>query len=185
MLCIACLGILSLNSCKDRKLYRQLEEFSGREVVIPETMLRVDYSNRGTVDYGDKKALLVVYVDSVECASCRIKGMFRYGNIIDFATDSISGFAPMFIFSPRKQQLKDVRQTLEYSGLDYPALLDENGSFPRENPHIPADNRFHTFLLDNDRKVVLVGDPSANPTLWELYKTTIRKIAGNNGVLPE
>jgi hypothetical protein len=54
-------------------------------------------------------------------------------------------------------------------------------AFPRANPHIPTDERLHTFLLDRDGKVVLVGDPANNSELWELYKKTITELVENNG----
>jgi hypothetical protein len=53
--------------------------------------------------------------------------------------------------------------------------------FVKFNPYIPTDPRLHTFLLDRDGKVVLVGDPANNHELWELYKTTITELVENNG----
>lgn len=76
-------------------------------------------------------------------------------------------------------------EALELFGPSYPALIDENGLFPAANPHIPADSRFHTFLLDKNGKVILIGDPVNNPPLWELYKSTITTLIENDGVMPE
>lgn len=185
LFCIFCMGMLALGSCKDKKLYRQLEEFSRSRIVIPENIPYLESSGQLPADYDKCAALMVVYVDSIECATCRMKSLYEYDAIINFATDSISGFVPAFIFAPRKNQITEVRRTLEVSGLNYPALLDESEAFAKANPHIPADSRFHTFLLDKNGKVVLVGDPSRNPALWELYKTTITKLIDNGGILPE
>lgn len=175
---LLCLGASILCSCKNHKLYRQLEEFVGQQIVLP-IIPQVDSSRMGSVNYLDKSILMVVYVDSIECTTCRAKGMFRYGDAIDLSRDSLPEFALLFIYSPKKQHLKDIQLALELSGFDYPILMDVDGAFPRKNPHIPQDNRFHTFLLNKEREVVLVGDPSNNPTLWGLYKSTIYSLANN------
>lgn len=180
---IACLGLLVLSSCKSQKLYRQLEEFSRKQIVIPEGIPYIDSSGKCTLDYKSCPTLMVVYIDSIQCATCRMKSMFEYDEIINFSKDSISGFIPVFIFSPSKSHIAEVRRTLEILELNYPSLLDEAGLFSKANPHIPIDNRFHTFLLDRDRNVIIVGDPSRNPILWELYKTTIIELISNDGIL--
>jgi hypothetical protein len=90
----------------------------------------------------------------------------------------------MFIFSPPMAKIDEVFQALRHSVLDFPVFIDEKQAFLKANPHIPADNRFHTFLIDKNGKVVLVGDPVNNPQLWELYKTTITTLIANGGVMP-
>lgn len=186
-ICFLCVSVLLLFSCEDEaaKLRRQAEEFTASTVVIPDGIERVNYSDKEFADYRDKETLLIVYIDSVACATCAINGMFQYDGIIEFAeSDSLSRFAPLFVFSPRHYQYTDLKRTLHFSGLNSSALLDKFSAFPAANPHIPADSRFHTFLLDKNGKVVLVGDPANNPGLWELYKTTITKLIENDGALP-
>ena len=180
------LGVCALLcTCKNdtTRLHRQMENFAGSTVVIPEGIGRINYSDK-EVDHRGKDALLVVYIDSVTCATCHIKGMFQYDEMITFGADSLLGYAPVFIFSPRRIQYIDVMRALQFTGLNYPALIDENGLFPAANPQIPSDGRFHTFLLDKNGKVVLFGDPVNNPQLWELYKTTIKELIKNGGAVP-
>ena len=40
----------------------------------------------------------------------------------------------------------------------------------------PKQDRYKTFLLDKENRVVLVGSPANNDKLWELYKQQIRKL---------
>ncbi len=61
---------------------------------------------------------------------------------------------------------------------------DSSRLFLTTNP-IPSDYRFHTFLLDKDNRVVLVGSPIGNPKMWELYKSTIARLAAHGGTLPD
>ncbi len=129
-------------------------------------------------------AKFVVYINSDVCSSCHLKQMIEYAEVIDFCKEMGESYLPIFIFSPSQVKMGEVIQTLKSTRFDYPILLDEKGLFPAANPHIPADKRFHTFLLDRNGKVVLVGDPLHNPQLWELYKTTITRLIENGGTLP-
>jgi hypothetical protein len=111
--------------------------------------------------------------------------MSQYHEIINYRVKTGEEFQPLFVFSPRAGQSTKIRNMLLLYRFDYPILLDDRGLFPAANPHIPADQMFHTFLIDKNGKVVLVGDPVNNPQLWELYKTTIATLIENDGVMPE
>ena len=41
---------------------------------------------------------------------------------------------------------------------------------------VPEDVRFHTFLLDGDNVIRLVGDPRGNEKLWKLYLGEIERL---------
>jgi hypothetical protein len=111
--------------------------------------------------------------------------MYEYSEVLSFHEEAGEGFLSIFLFSPTRAKIGETLMALDVSQFNYPVFIDESGLFPKANPHIPADNRFHTFLLDKNGKVVLVGDPVNNPALWELYKTTITTLIENDGVMPE
>jgi hypothetical protein len=50
-----------------------------------------------------------------------------------------------------------------------------DGSFERLNPHLPANEQFHTFLLNEENKVVLAGSPVHNEKLKKLYLAELNK----------
>lgn len=130
-------------------------------------------------------ATMIVYVDSLSCSSCQIDRLYEYGPYIDLAAESDAGFRPLFVFTPRQGGADGVRYALSVARFGHPVLLDEAGDFPRSNPRIPDDHRFHVFLLDRDSRVVLAGDPCRNPALGELYMKTIRNLLDHDGRLPE
>ena len=55
----------------------------------------------------------------------------------------------------------------------YPVCIDEKDSFNLLNK-FPKDNRFQTFLLDKNKKVVAIGNPINNPQIKELYQKIIQ-----------
>ena len=180
-----CLSLaLGLVSCVDRKAKRDIDKFLAKEIVVPAGMRQmVKGRDSVVIDHTAADARLIVWIDSLVCSSCRLDRMFEYDYMIDYRDETGDGFTPVFIFSPSAGMLGDVMQTVKYSQHDYPVFIDENGAFPAANPHIPADNRLHTFLLDRNGKVVLVGTPANNPQLWELYKTTIKELIKKGGTM--
>ena len=47
--------------------------------------------------------------------------------------------------------------------------LDSANIFEHQNQHIPSDVLFHTFLLDENMNVVLVGDPIRNKEINKIF----------------
>ncbi|MDR2912779.1 MAG: hypothetical protein LBV38_05755 [Alistipes sp.] len=166
--------IFSLIGCGKQKLQQQLAEFMRKEVAIPDGMRQM-VEGRDTVVLNPVAgaARLVVWVDSIACSSCSLNQMFRYSEMIEYRNETGEEFVPLFLFSPPRAKIEEVILLLRYSQFDYPVFIDESNAFRRTNPHIPADSRFHTFLLDGNGKVLLIGDPVQNSELWKLYKTTV------------
>jgi hypothetical protein len=180
-----CLG-LALISCKNRELRRELEEFVAKEIVVHDGMWQIVGGQDSIfMNQTAEVTRLIVWVDSLGCSTCRINKMFEYAEMVDYCKEIDNGFVPLFVFSPPHSMIGDVIYAMKFNEFDYPIIIDEKQAFPAANPHIPADSRFHTFLIDKNGKVVLVGDPVNNPALWELYKTTITTLIENNGVMPE
>ncbi len=179
LLLVAC----SLASCSQYKIKKQLEKLTRTEIVIPAGM-RQSVMGRDSVLLNPAvgAARMIVYIDSVDCSSCRLNSINDYAEIIDYHKEETGGeFVPVFIFSPQREKVGEVVTSLKRSAFNYPIFLDEEQKFSVANPHIPVDPRYHTFLLDKHGKVVLVGDPAYSPDLWELYKTTIATLIENGG----
>jgi hypothetical protein len=162
-----------------------MEKFARKGIIVPVGMKQI-VEGRDTVmlNAETETIRLVFYIDSMACSSCRLNRMFVYSDVVDYRKTVGDRFSPLFVFSPPHSKVGEVMRTLEFSEFAYPVFIDEHGAFPAANPHIPADSRFHTFLLDKNGKVVVVGDPVNNPDLWELYKKTIAELIANGGTLP-
>ena len=80
-----------------------------------------------------------------------------------------------FIFSPKKNDEYSVQLQLKNTYFNYPIILDTKGEFAKLNPHLPENKAMHTFLLDKDNNVILVGNPLLNSKIEKLFKTTVEK----------
>jgi len=177
---------VGLFACCGVNLQRQLEEFTAKEIVAPHGMRQmVEGRDSVVLNPTVGAARLVVWADSLDCSTCRVSKMFQYTEIVNYRKEVGETFTPVFVFSPPRAKVDEVLLTIGVTPFDYPVFIDENGLFVAANPHIPSDNQLHTFLLDKNGKVVLVGDPVNNPQLWEMYKKTITELIANGGTLPE
>ena len=75
---------------------------------------------------------------------------------------------------------------LQSHGIDFPVVIDKYNDFRSINHSIPADSRYHTFLLDRNNRVVLVGNPLASDAMWSLFRKTLDNMLANDGLyIPE
>lgn len=164
--------VFTFLSCRNQSVKKELEHFMGREIKL-DRIERIQEPGSLPHTLPDRSIKLVVFHDSIGCSSCQIRKMYEWEEIETYTRALGERMDILFIFSPKKEELRSVELSLRSNGLDYPFYLDRDGSFPRQNTHIPADKRFHTFLLDQDNKVVLAGSPLRNEKLWELYKEQV------------
>ena len=153
-----------------------LETFLGTHINIPGELLPETFSNSA-------QAYLIIYYDSVSCASCRIRRIGEWNSLLEEA--DTYGLEKLFIFSPAIRDSSEFETERRRACIPYPVLADYGRLFQKSNPHIPADSRLHVFLLDGDRNVVLAGDPMRDNLLWEMYLRQIKALTANGGVLPE
>ena len=125
---------------------------------------------------------LIIYFAATRCNLCTLRSLEQWNQ--EIRTSQISTNRILFIFHTTPIHKKSICSLLKASRFSYPILIDTVGTFERANPHLPSDPLFHTFLLDRDNRVVLVGSPIGNPKMWELYKSTIARLVENGGTLP-
>lgn len=107
--------------------------------------------------------------NSYDCSSCRIAKLTDNYPLYSFA--DINKISVLTIFSPDEGELDNVMRQLIISDLDIPIYVDVNKAFQKQNPSIPRDMRFHYFLLDNDGKPLLIGNPITSDKIMRLLQT--------------
>ncbi len=168
LLGLALLAVAGCNSPK-RELRRTLANFVGQEIRLPDGLqskqLGEDVPDPG---FRRKDWRIVVYTDSTGCSECKLRNLVLWKDVIR-ANDSLSVPAGIvFVFHPKK--VRELGFMLKNYEFDYPVYYDLEGEFERLNPGLPKDVRFHTFLLDPQNRVAVVGSPVRNEKLWKLYR---------------
>lgn len=136
--------------------------------------IKLDFSNadvylNGTIAmYNHKEAnKLVVFIDSLSCTSCFLNNMAVYYDIND--SISMKNGHLVIVLNPLKKSIDEVREKIVMGKYPFYCIIDKNGDFMRKNPHIPDNNMFHSFLLDKSDKIILVGDPTYNQKIKDLF----------------
>lgn len=170
---LACM--LSSISCNDiGRIKKEIERMQQRE-----TYLCLSEMDLYTVEDDEKEIRssfetslmkLVVYVDSSVCSSCLIKNMYHWYDVIDKVERRYHGkLKVVFVFNPPKKQSRMLEYAYRNSAFSYPIFVDTADVFKRMNFHIPNDNKYHTFLLDKQDRVILVGCPLTNPDVRTMF----------------
>jgi len=173
-------------SCHDNsKLSEEVALFRQRPVIL--TMhkgVMINGKENTIVDKNQQCLKYVVYNDSLDCTSCAINKMYLWNDFIEYAKPYNGRLKYFFIYSPSKKNCKNVEFILKNGNFNYPILLDTLNEFAKLNPHLPKNRVLHTFLLDDDNKVILVGNPLYNGKIEKMfYKIVEERLGKRNDTL--
>jgi hypothetical protein len=114
----------------------------------------------------------MLYVDSVGCTGCRLK-LSEWKKIMQ-ESDTVFARKPEFVFffQPKKKDEKELVFIFRQNGFLHPVFVDRENEFGKLNS-FSSKPEYQCFLLDEDNKVIIVGNPSLNPGIWALFKKII------------
>lgn len=117
-----------------------------------------------------KEIKCIVYSDSVSCTPCAINKMYLWNSFLDYSKSYNGQLNFYFIFCPARKDFQEMKLALiKNSRFNYPIILDTLGQFAKLNPHLPKNKALHTFLLDENNNVILVGNPLHNKKIKEMF----------------
>lgn len=167
--------------CTCNNIQKEMELLSSRPIILPDTLSNFYTSKEvGYINSSIPLMKLIIYIDSSECASCSIKQISEWNSIIDSVLRISNKINFYFILTPKKINLSSVKRTLIAEGFNYPVLLDTLGKFEGSNPHLPKNRALHTFLLDENNNVILVGSPLYNKKIEEMFYKIVEEKLGNS-----
>lgn len=124
---------------------------------------------------GDVK--IVNYIDSIGCLGCRLK--LSEWNAFMNCFNGNDNLRLITIINSRK--IDEVKYVIQRDSFEYPVCIDVGNVFFEMN-ELPHYNSFHCFLLDENNRIILIGNPVQNPKIRDLY---IRTICERLGINPE
>lgn len=116
----------------------------------------------------------VVYIDSTECTQCRLNHLIDYlpfNSLLNTKSGQM-----LVIIEPKADDTSFVRSFVDDCN-DFPCILDVERSFAKANTYLPSNEAFHNFFINKNNEVILVGDPTTNDAVDELFQ---KRILGNN-----
>lgn len=166
MICLLFLG------CKSEKeqVRDKIEQMKSRPI---ELCLDKMECRRNPLNKLDKKYTMVVYVDSTECSSCALSKLRFWNPLIAEAKKKQLDIDYVFILAPKKENMEDVNVELEITDLQSSIYVDTAFVFKMNNKDFPKENKYHSFLLNADGKVIFIGSPIANKKVMGIYKNIV------------
>lgn len=158
-----------------KTLNYQVKKFIGKTIVLDKAMLKEIPGKQENINtITDSLCKIIIYIDSTECSACKISNLNKYNDIY-YSALKTKRYIPIMIFSPSSKKVFEVINLLKYSDFHHSIYIDSHHHFSNNNS-IPIDKRLHTFLVNKDNKVILLGDPTNNVALWNLYVKTINEL---------
>jgi hypothetical protein len=118
----------------------------------------------------DAEYKVLLYVDSSGCSSCRLK-LSQWETLMSEADSLFWGNVSfLFFFQPKSK--KELSILFRNEKFNHPVFIDMKNNVNRLN-HFPAKPEYQCFLLDKNNKVQMIGNPTASPKIWALYKQAI------------
>jgi hypothetical protein len=164
--------------CKENKKHaeasRVVKEWMGKTIQFPEDA-QCNILGKDTIPglcsgAFHKEYKILLYVDSSGCSSCRLR-LFQWQQLIEEAGRLFEGsLSFLFFFQPKNKQEMDF--LFQRDKFAHPVFIDMNNTINRLN-HFPPQEEYQCFLLDKGNKVLIVGNPTFNSKIWELYKEQI------------
>lgn len=150
-----------------------MSDFMKTSVVLPHSIDMIKGRHIEIADFSNlKDNKLILYIDSLSCSSCRIA---HFSDLLPLykLSDSLGTFSVVALFSPIADNLPETELQLQVLNFPYPIYLDTNRDFAKKNV-IPADSRFHDFMIDKAGKVIYVGNPTYSEQLMSVFINALK-----------
>lgn len=169
---IVILLLFSCNNSKREHIANLLMEWESKEFIFPSNFYFTT-NGKDSIDYEVSKLCkykIVMYADSIGCTSCKLR-LSAWKSFMS-QIDSLSSETIQFLFFFFPKNKVDISDVLKADNFEYPVCIDEQDSLNILN-HIPTEFMFQTFLLDENNRVIAIGNPVYNPRIKELYLNII------------
>lgn len=164
---------MSCSEGYDKRMAQVVESWQGREIDIPEDgIFTVQGKDTVEIDMGSYKYThrVLLYVDSVGCTSCRLQ--LRAWDQFIAEVDSLTGGSVQFLLYLAPKSIEDARYITLCEDFTRPICIDMENRIEHLN-HFPEEDIFHTFLLDRENRVKVVGNPIHNSAIRSMYMKEI------------
>lgn len=174
LICVLSMSFIGCTS-KNNVAYI-IKQMQSAPVVFPENVLTM-YNGRDTnmMDYINSKLKLVLYIDSTSCNTCFVDKLYLWKDLFDFRNQFDEDLCLYFLLESSGSALAQITYSLRNQELNCPIRVDTLFQFSKLNSHIPPSPKYHTFLLDKDNNILMVGNPMNNKKMEKLFMDVVYK----------
>ncbi len=163
-LCASC-QFSTKNSIKEK-----LNFWIGREIKFPNNVVYNSILDTIHININSYKYKIISIIDAEGCISCRLnlREWMEFNDKLQKITSGNVGIIKYISPHRRNEALYEIKSA-QYK---YPVCIDVKNEIDSLNHFSPQDS-YRCFLLDENNKVILVGDPIQNSKIKDLYFRTI------------
>ena len=160
---------------KENKIAHLVSEWQGKRIQFPENLTFTRYLT-DTTDFQipQSEYKVLIYVDSMGCTSCKLQ-LHKWKELIEYTDSVTQGKVPFLFFMHPKDKL-EIQYLLRGNEFDLPVCIDLKNKLDKLN-HFKTDTTLQVFLLDNNNKVIVTGNPINDTKTKELY---LKQITGKD-----
>ena len=182
MFLIAVCSFITACESNKSKIRKTMEQMQSAQIVIPYDKLDCWTSDsiKEISPWKNAKLKLVHYIDSAQCSSCYLVKKQALEPLIKLEKKSNNQFCNLFIVQPgvNSRNWKVLTENYKHKATPTTLFIDSINVFMNENPNIPQESMYHTFLLDENNKVILIGNPILNKQIEEMLLPIVEEKLG-------
>ncbi len=122
---------------------------------------------KDSVYTSNTKRKYVMFVDSIHCSECFLNQLENYFPLND-SIQLVNG-EMIVILQPSKSNMGKLCHRIEREEYPFWCILDSEREFNHKNSKIPKNHKLHSFGLDENNNIILIGDPTKNQRINDLY----------------
>ena len=170
--------ILATN-CKHNEWKNLEHEIRTTTITVPTDSFEVLKPERQTQAYlqaiDSPNLRYVVYIDSLQCASCRMHKMNIWRSIMQYTHTVGARVDFCFIFRPKNKSVAEFRHEYYAQKIQMRFFLDTTGVMERHNPLLAKSSIFHAFVLNDSNHIEVIGDASKSELVERKYYEFLHK----------
>ena len=160
--------------CSRYKVSKTVKSSIGQTITYPNEILCVEGADKHYAPLADPIMTLLVWFDSTECSSCKIRGISTFQGLMSYCRDTLGSVDIKFLFSPLIDNIEYIVEASSDLSVDYPIYIDVENKFKEFNSFIPDHFNYHSFLLNKEGGIELIGNPLINEKINQLYRRTMK-----------
>lgn len=154
-------------------LKQQILDMQSQHISLNFKHARCIINGKDSLFVNSSKPKLIVFVDSTSCSSCFLGQLINYYEINDSL--NVHNGELIIVLNPKESKIFQLETRLNQEKYPFWCILDIDGEFIKSNHAVSNNPLLHTFTVDGNNDVVLVGDPTRNEKIEELFFRHILK----------
>ena len=158
------------NSSQKNEIAKVVEGWQGKFIKFPEKF--IDFVSEDTLDISKADFTILTYIDSAGCTGCKMKLPLWREFLNSVNTISVADIqALMVVHTNDTSKLRNLLERYPYD-YDFAVYIDTDDNVNKHNL-FPTGTIYQTFLLDRNKKVVAIGNPTLSPAIATVYKSIV------------